>query len=225
MKKYVIIVAGGTGTRFGGTLPKQFVPLNGIPVLMQTIKAFHDYDPQACLIVALPAQFAGLWEELCRSHQFDIPHKIADGGATRFDSVKKALAAIPENEGLVAVHDGARPLVRSTTIASGFATAESAGSAVPVVPLTDSVRQIDGTDSHAVDRKTLVAVQTPQIFQIDMLKKAYAAAKSDSFTDDASVVEAAGYKIALYDGDAENIKITHPADLKIAEWILTQRNV
>ncbi len=221
MKKYAIIVAGGTGTRFGSTLPKQFVHLCGMPILMRTIKAFYDNDPATNIVVALPTEFMSLWGDLCSSSNFSIKHKIVEGGANRFESVRNALFSINETECLVAVHDGARPLVSNEVIATSFDTAERCGTAVPVIPVTDSIRVLDRNGSHNVSRDSLVAVQTPQTFRIEILKDAYSAAYSPLFTDDASVVEFRGTKINLYPGDERNIKITHPMDIKTAEWILS----
>lgn len=221
MKKYAIIVAGGTGTRFGSTLPKQFVPLCGMPILMRTIKAFHDYDASTEIIVALASEFMSLWGDLCASHKFDIKHKVVEGGANRFESVRNALFSITETDCLVAVHDGARPLVSDEVISTSFNTAESCGTAIPVVPVTDSIRLLDRNGSHSVNRDSLVAVQTPQTFRIEILKDAYSTANSPLFTDDASVVEFRGTSVNLYPGDERNIKITHPMDIKTAEWILS----
>lgn len=222
MNRYAVIVAGGTGSRFGSTLPKQFVPLNGEPVLMHSVRAFHIYDPTVEIIVVLPNEYLTLWNDICRQHEFNVPHRIAIGGENRFESVKNALHTIKEAEGLVAVHDGARPLVDQQTIADGFNTAERCGSAIPVIPVTDSIRQLDRQGSHTISRDTLVAVQTPQVFNLSLLKEAYNTAYSPMFTDDASVVEYRGTEVALYKGNVRNIKITHPDDIKIAEIILNK---
>lgn len=221
MKKYAIIVAGGIGARFGSTLPKQFVPLKDEPMLMHTLRAFHSYSRKINIIVALPSEYISMWKDLCQSHGFDIPHSIVEGGENRFESVRNALFSITEAECLVAVHDGARPLVSAGLIENGFDTAERCGTAIPVIPVTDSIRQLDRNGSHAVNRESMVAVQTPQTFAIDILKDAYTAAFSPMFTDDASVVEHRGTEVTLFNGDANNIKITHPIDIKTAEWILT----
>lgn len=222
MNRYAVIVAGGTGSRFGSTLPKQFIPLNGEPVLMHSVRAFHIYDPTVEIIVVLPNEYLTLWNDICRQHEFTVPHRIAIGGENRFESVKNALHTIKEAEGLVAVHDGARPLVDLQTIADGFNTAERCGSAIPVIPVTDSIRQLDRQGSHTISRDTLVAVQTPQVFNLSLLKEAYNTAYSPMFTDDASVVEYRGTEVALYKGNVRNIKITHPDDIKIAEIILNK---
>lgn len=220
MKKFAIIVAGGSGSRFGSTLPKQFVPLCGMPVLMRTIKAFADYDAGIDIIVALPSEHMTLWGDLCSSRGFAVSHRVVEGGASRFESVRNALFAITDTEGLVAVHDGARPLVSRQVIAASFDTAERCGTAIPSVPVTDSIRQLDRNGSHNVSRESLVAVQTPQTFRLEILKDAYSAAYSPLFTDDASVVEFRGTPVTLFPGDINNIKITHPVDIKTAEWII-----
>lgn len=221
MKKFAIIVAGGSGSRFGSTLPKQFVPLCGMPVLMRTIKAFADYDAGIDIIVALPSEHMTLWGDLCSSRGFSVSHRVVEGGASRFESVRNALFSITETEGLVAVHDGARPLVSRQVIAASFDTAERCGTAIPSVPVTDSIRQLDRNGSHNVSRESLVAVQTPQTFRVEILKEAYTTAFSPLFTDDASVVEFRGTPVTLYPGDVNNIKITHPMDINTAEWILS----
>ena len=224
MQKFAIIVAGGSGSRFGSTIPKQFSQLAGKPVLMHSIEAFYEFDNGIRIIVVLPSEYIALWNDLCKSHGFAIPHSIVEGGQSRFQSVKNALCAIAETEGIIAVHDGARPLVSKRMIADGFNLALSCGSAIPQIPVTDSIRKLDRNGSHIVDRDSIVAVQTPQIFNLKILKSAYATNFSPIFTDDASVVEYAGTAVSLYDGDNENIKITHPIDLKIAELILSERN-
>lgn len=224
MKKYAIIVAGGIGTRFGSTLPKQFVSLKDEPILMHTIRAFHHYDKGISIIVALPTEYISLWHDLCQTHSFAIRHKIAEGGQSRFESVKNALRFIEEPDSLVAVHDGARPLASARLIADSFETAERCGTAIPAIPVTDSIRQLDRNGSHTVSRESLVAVQTPQTFRSGILKDAYNTAYSPLFTDDASVVEYRGTEITLFNGDVDNIKITHPIDIKTAEWILSEND-
>ncbi len=224
MKRYAIIVAGGIGARFGSTLPKQFVPLRNEPILMHTIRAFFNCDNNVQIVVALPSEYISMWKDLCVSHRFDVPHNVVEGGETRFESVKKALFSIPESHGVVAVHDGARPLVSTKLIENSYLTAERCGAAIPVIPVTDSIRQLDRNGSHALSRESLVAVQTPQTFRLEILKEAYTAAYSPMFTDDASVAEFRGTEITLLNGEVENIKITHPVDIKTAEWILAERN-
>ncbi len=224
MKKYAIIVAGGSGSRFGTAIPKQFTLLADRPLLMHTIEAFHHADPSTTIIAVLPSAHQSLWSELCHKYEFSIPHTTTDGGDSRFQSVKNALVQIDGDTGLVAVHDGARPLVTQRMIADSFTTAETCGSAIPTIPLTDSIRRLDSHGSHILDRSTLVAVQTPQTFHLRLLKEAYSTDYSPIFTDDASVAEHSGASISLYPGDVENIKITHPLDIRIAEMILSERN-
>lgn len=224
MHKYTIIVAGGSGSRFGSTIPKQFTLLCGKPILMHTISAFHNYDKEMKIVVALPSEHITLWNDLCTQYEFKIKHDIVEGGENRFGSVKNALTSITDADGLVAIHDGARPLVTQRCIDEGFQTAERCGTAVPTVPITDSIRMLDRKGSHMIDRDSLVAIQTPQIFNLRLLKTAYTTPFSPTFTDDASVVEFRGSEITLYSGDFENIKITHPTDVKTAELILSERN-
>ncbi|MCH4155442.1 MAG: 2-C-methyl-D-erythritol 4-phosphate cytidylyltransferase [Muribaculaceae bacterium] len=221
MSKYVIIVAGGSGSRFGSALPKQFLPLNGVPVLIRTISRFAEADSSIHVIVVLPNGQIGNWLELCGAQSFFLAHSIVAGGQSRWQSVKNALDSITVSEGdLIAVHDGVRPLVPVSVIAEAFRVAAKNGSAVPCVPVTDTIRQVTDGSSHILPRRSLMAVQTPQVFNAVDLKKAYDAPFNDDFTDDASVMEAAGHKIALTKGDVRNIKITHPDDLKIAEILL-----
>lgn len=220
MKRYAVIVAGGTGSRFGSAIPKQFLPMAGLPVLMHTINHFAECG--AKILLVLPSVQQEYWRELCKEYAFEVEHEVVSGGDSRFASVKNALAAIDAAEGdVVAVHDGVRPLVPKSVIDDAFARAAKNGSAVPVVKVSDSIRHInpDGT-SCAMRRDELVAVQTPQAFDAVALKKTYCVEFSSSFTDDASVYESAGYKICLIDGDVNNIKITHPNDIVIAENLL-----
>ncbi|MDR0694946.1 MAG: 2-C-methyl-D-erythritol 4-phosphate cytidylyltransferase [Prevotellaceae bacterium] len=219
MKRSVIIVAGGSGQRMGAQMPKQFLLLAGMPVLMHAIRQFHCFDPGMPLVVALPPAHISTWTQLCAEHRFTIPHTVTAGGGTRFDSVKKALHALPGTD-WIAVHDGVRPLVSPALIARCFETALKHGAAVPVIPLSNSLRMLEAGGNHSVLRENYCIVQTPQIFRARWLKNAYRAPCCPSFTDDASVVEAAGYKIALAEGSRENIKITEPVDLKIAELLV-----
>ena len=217
-KKYAIIVAGRSGLRFGSEIPKQFLPLKGLPVLMHTIKRFAGCD----IILVLPISHYEYWQELCKKHGFDIPHRIVAGGGTRFDSVKNAITTIVHQKGdLIAVHDGVRPLVSEKTVTKCFEDAAKYGSAIPAISVTDSIRRIhaDGK-SESVPRSELRAVQTPQIFDAKLLIDAYNMPYSDKFTDDASVVESFGKDIHISEGESSNIKITHPQDLKIAELLL-----
>ena len=225
MKRYAIIVAGGKGLRMNTGLPKQFIPINGKPVLMYTLEAFFRYDKNIDLIVVLPVSQQQYWRSICRQYKFVLPHKIADGGETRFHSVQNGLRQVPDvEESLIAVHDGVRPFVSRETISEAFKRAKKCGSAVPVIDSVDSVRQLTGEGGVALDRSTLKMVQTPQVFKNDILKKAYLQRYISSFTDDASVVEKCGYLISLTKGNRENIKITTSFDLCIAEALKSPQN-
>lgn len=230
MRKYVLIVAGGKGLRMGGDLPKQFIPLEGKPVLMHTLEAFHRWDASAELVLVLPEDHQPYWKMLCREIGCKAPHRIANGGETRFHSVRNGLELLSEeikntSEGnektLIAVHDGVRPFVTAEVITACFDEAERNGAAIPVTPMIDSLREIDPDGSHPVDRSRYVAVQTPQVFDASLLLKAYDQEFSPFFTDDASVVEAMGDPICLVAGNRENIKLTTPFDLLIAKALLT----
>ena len=223
MTRYAIIVAGGSGTRFGSEMPKQFLPLAGKTVLMQTITHFAAV-PDTKIIVVIPASARELWAKLCLEHEFSIEHALVDGGSSRFESVKNALITIKPCPGdLIAVHDAVRPLIGPEHIERIFNEAAHHGSAIPVVNVTDSIRQVgDDGNSIALSRASLRAVQTPQTFSADALINAYDVPYADFFTDDASVFEHAGNSVHLVDGDVNNIKITHPNDLMIAEYLLKQ---
>ncbi len=223
-RHYAIIVAGGSGLRFGAELPKQFLKLCGMPILMYTIKAFYDAIEGCRIILVLPRSHQQYWQELRRQHHFDIAVEIATAGSTRYESVKNGLACIREHSSenvLVAIHDGVRPLVTRQMIEDAYFTAREYGSAIPVIPVVDSVRQrqADGS-TKALQRNLLYAVQTPQAFRWETLKDAYDKPYNDMFTDDASVVEANGECIHTYKGDIRNLKITHPIDLVIAQYHL-----
>lgn len=200
----------------GMPVPKQFLLLAGMPVLMHAIRQFHRFDDAMPVVVALPPAHIPTWTQLCGEHHFTIAHTVVAGGGTRFDSVKNALAVLPDAE-WIAVHDGVRPLAPPAVIARCFEAAAQHGAATPVVPLTDSVRKLEADGSHSVPRENYCIVQTPQVFRADWLKDAYRAPFRPAFTDDASVVEAAGHKITLVEGSRENIKITEAIDLRIAE--------
>lgn len=222
MKRYAIIVAGGKGTRMGSDVPKQFMAIAGKPILAHTIEKFHRFDSSMELIVVLPAEQQTYWKQLCADYGITVPHHIANGGETRFHSVRNGLSLIT-SDGLVAIHDGVRPLVSTSVIETCFQVAEEKGGAIPVMPLVDSLRQIEpGGNSRAVDRSRFVTVQTPQTFRVELLKRAYTQPYDPTFTDDASVYEAAGYTPSLVDGNRENLKITLPMDLALAEILLKQ---
>jgi len=221
-KNYALIVAGGSGSRMNATVPKQFLLLNEKPVLMHTIERFYHYDNAMEIIVVLPEAQFQLWESLCHKHNFTIQHRLVAGGSVRSESVKNGLAEI-KDEGVAAIHDGVRPLVSFETIGRCFEVAALKGNAIPVMPVIESLRMIDGEKSKAVDRSSFVTIQTPQVFSISEIKKAYNQPFSEAFTDDASVLEAAGSAINLVEGNIENIKITHPADLLFAGMLIKNR--
>jgi 2-C-methyl-D-erythritol 4-phosphate cytidylyltransferase len=224
MNKHVIIVAGGKGLRMGGDLPKQFLPLKGKPVLMHTLDAFHKWNPSAELILVIPKEHESYWNMLCKELNCNILHKVVYGGETRFHSVQNGLKEI-KGEGLTAVHDGVRPFVSSEVITACFSEAERNGAAIPVVPMIESAREIINDDgSKPFDREKIRIVQTPQVFKTHILKEAYQQPYNKCITDDASLVQAAGYKIRLVAGNRENIKITTPLDLIWAENILERKD-
>ena len=222
MDRYAILVAGGKGLRMGSDIPKQFLPLRGRPVLMHTIDVFRRTYPDIHIILVLPREQQDYWRQLCGQHDYDVELCVADGGETRFHSVHNGLSLIPDGaRGVVGVHDGVRPFVSPETIRRCFEAAEEFGAVVPVVPVVETVRQVlaDGS-SMTVDRNAYRLVQTPQTFDIQLLKKAYGQPFDPFFTDDASVVEAMGRPIKLVEGNNENIKLTNPADLKLAEGMV-----
>lgn len=221
MVNNVIIVAGGKGLRMGGELPKQFLNIAAKPILMRTIEAFYRFDSAINIIVVLSPDFKSYWFALCQQLSFNIPHQIANGGETRFHSVKNGLEYV--KEGVVAVHDAARPFASTNLIKKTFEFAQLKSAVVPVINVTDSLRKInaDGS-SQIIDRSEIRQVQTPQVFSVDVLKQAYRYDYDKSFTDDASVVEKSGVDVHLIEGEVTNIKITTPFDLKIAEVILKE---
>lgn len=220
MKRYAIIVAGGKGLRMGGDLPKQFIPIEGRPVLMRTLDTFHACDESIQIILVLPRDHQDYWRELCVQYQFAVPHRIADGGVTRFHSVQSGLSQVDAPEALVAVHDGVRPFVSHEVISRCYAEAEAHGAVVPVIPVVETVRQLTGEGSVTVDRNAYRLVQTPQTFRATLLRRAYEQPYTDAFTDDASVVEALGEAVTLVDGNRENIKLTTPFDLIVAKALV-----
>ena len=218
---YVIIVAGGKGLRMGSDIPKQFLPVGGKPVLMRTIERFREYSPTLQIILVLPKAQQEYWKELCLKHNFTVAYQLADGGETRFHSVQHGLALIPDNaEGVVGVHDGVRPFPSIEVIHNCYETAREKKAVIPVIPVVETVRHLKGETSETVPRNDYRLVQTPQTFDIQLLKAANRQPYNDGFTDDASVVEAFGFNITLVEGNRENIKITTPYDLKIAEVLI-----
>ena len=221
---YAIILAGGKGLRMGSDIPKQFLPVGGLPVLMHTIRRFREYDASLHMILVLPKAQQDYWKRLCEKYQFDIDFAVADGGATRFHSIKNGLQLIPDGEqGVVAVHDGVRPFPAVEVIRDCFEAARQTGAAIPVIPVVETIRHLEYNfqRSKTVPRDEYRLVQTPQAFDIQLHKRAYAQEYNDGFTDDASVVESLGHPITLVNGNRENIKITTPFDLTIAEALIT----
>ena len=221
MTRQAIIVAGGRGTRMNNEVPKQFLPLCGKPIVMHTLETFYNFDSHIELILVLPEHLMVYWQNLCVEHQFDIPHHIVAGGQERFYSVKNGLVFAKPNA-LIAIHDGVRPFVSHSTLERCFRQAELQGNAIPAMPLVDSIREIKLNENQIVDRTKLRAIQTPQVFQSQIITKAFEQSFSPTFTDDASVVEAYGEKIHLVEGNVENIKLTTPFDLLIGEALLQQ---
>ena len=239
---YVIIVAGGKGLRMGSDIPKQFLPIGGKPVLMRTLERFREYDADLQIILVLPEAQQAYWHQLCEKYHFDVAYTLANGGQTRFHSVQNGLAKVPDDaEGVVGVHDGVRPFPSIEVIRNCYETARTAKAVIPVIPVVETVRQIFSNgqtrtdtdkkeslspevrckkESRTVPRDEYRLVQTPQTFDIQLLKAANRQPYNDGFTDDASVVESYGHQITLVEGNRENIKITTPYDLKIAEVLI-----
>lgn len=224
---YIIIVAGGKGLRMGSDIPKQFLPVAGKPILMHTLQRFRDYSENLQIILVLPKAQQDYWKELCGKYNFNVAHTVADGGETRFHSVKNGLAQISDDaNGIVGVHDGVRPFPAIEVIADCYDKAHKHKAVIPVTPVVETMREIDGETagksieeqaSHTVARNKYRLVQTPQTFDIQLLKQAYCQEYTDMFTDDASVVEAFGQQVKLVNGNRENIKITTPFDIIVAE--------
>ncbi|MDN3547067.1 2-C-methyl-D-erythritol 4-phosphate cytidylyltransferase [Mucilaginibacter aquaedulcis] len=222
-KNYAIIVAGGSGSRMQSALPKQFLLLNGLPVLMHTIRAFEQTSVKPGIILVLPASYHEYWQELCQTYQFTTPHLLVTGGQTRFHSVKNGIDQITEDDALIAVHDAVRPLTSRQIIETSYLHAFEHGNAVTAVKSRDSVRQLVNHTSVSLIRDHIYLIQTPQTFKAALLKKAYQQPYSEKFTDDASVVEQLGVEIQLTEGDYQNIKITFPEDIAIAELLLNKK--
>ena len=218
---YIIIVAGGTGLRMGSDIPKQFLPIGVKPVLMRTLERCREYSPALQIILVLPKAQQDYWHKLCKDYDFKVEYVLANGGETRFHSVQNGLTKIPDDaEGVVGVHDGVRPFPSIDVIRNCYETARTAKAVIPVIPVVETVRHLQGNTSVTVPRSDYRLVQTPQTFDIQLLKAANKQPYNDGFTDDASVVEAFGFNITLVDGNRENIKITTPYDLKIAEVLI-----
>lgn len=213
---HILIVAGGKGQRMGSDIPKQFIPIGGRPILMHTLHAFYKYDPTIDIILVLPASQQVYWQELCTKYDFQIPHRIANGGETRFHSVKNGLALIDNPDSLTGIHDGVRPFVSPEVIARCYEEAVIHKAVIPVTAVIESIRHFN----HTVPRNEYKLVQTPQVFATDLLKQAYQQEYNPDFTDDASVVESWGQPIHCVEGNRENIKITTPYDLVIANALI-----
>lgn len=221
-KRGVIIVAGGSGSRMGSALPKQFLILGGQPVVARTINTFAEAMPSAEIVVVLPEEHIALWRNIAA--RFEVaPHRCVAGGKERFDSVKRGLEALSSEVESIAVHDGVRALVSKRCIIRTLLAADQSRAAIPVVDVVDSYRVLTADeDSRIVDRKQLRIVQTPQIFDAELLRRAYEQPYNAAFTDDASVVEAMGHKITLVEGERTNLKLTTPEDMEYAEWLLSR---
>lgn len=219
MNRYVIIVAGGKGLRMGSDLPKQFLPIGNKPVLMRTLEAFREFDANLQIILVLPLAQQEFWKQLCEKYRFTVEHVVADGGETRFHSVKNGLAQV-QGPGLVGVHDGVRPFVAVEVIRNCYNLAKQYKAVIPVIDVVETLRHLTDAGSETVSRNDYKLVQTPQVFDVELLKQAYAQEYTPFFTDDASVVEAMGVSVYLAPGNRENIKITTPFDLKIGSVLL-----
>lgn len=219
---YNIIVAAGSGSRFGASLPKQYCLLNSRPVLMHAIDNMRLAMPNSHIILVINADFVDYWAELCEKYSFQSP-QIVMGGNTRWQSVKNAIDIVPNDARYITIHDGARPIIDVAMVGRLIDALEKSPGAIPAVAVTDSLRQVNGDISTPVDRSVFRAVQTPQAFHADKLIKAYSLPYSSSFTDDASVMAALGYDVSLVDGDVYNIKITHPLDIEVASLYLSKR--
>lgn len=219
MKYYAIIVGGGSGKRMQNAIAKQFLLLKNKPVLMHTISAFVNSEIKPEIILVLHPDLHQDWQALCVKYNFHIPHLLISGGEQRFHSVRNGLMAI-KDDGLVAIHDAVRPLVSEKLICTAYEIAEEKGNAVACIKPSDSVRKLKKKGSKIVNRDKLVLVQTPQVFQLNQLRKAYQQPYKASFTDDASVVEKAGFAIHLIEGERNNLKITYPEDLELASFLI-----
>lgn len=214
----IIITAGGIGKRMGAKIPKQFIRVADLPILMHSIKCFHSFDATSQIIVTLPEDWINYWEDLITEFQFEIAHTIITGGVERYDSIKNALNHCQYE--IIGVHDGVRPLVSHATIERCLQVTKEKGSAIPTLPLKESLRKLTASGSKSVERKNYLSVQTPQFFQAEMLKNAYKIPFHNGITDDASLVEEAGYSITITDGNEENIKVTTPIDLQLVQLFL-----
>jgi 2-C-methyl-D-erythritol 4-phosphate cytidylyltransferase len=222
MKEYALIVAGGKGTRIKSAIPKQFIELCGKPVILHTLEVFYRYSADITIVLVLPQDDFPLWLEICKKFDFTKPVILQSGGATRFESVRKGLEKL-QGEGLVAIHDGVRPLVSKELIAASFRLAAVHGCAVASVRLKESIRETNQDSTRSVDRSKYRLIQTPQTFDLQLIRNAYQIKDDPGLTDDASVAERAGHSISLFEGSFENIKITTPEDLVIAEALMRRK--
>ncbi len=222
MRNAVIIVAGGSGKRMGSALPKQFLEINGKAVIFYSIEKFIEFDPDIEIILVINEGYIDYWNRAKIKADFDFPLKIAPGGETRYHSVKSGLTML-EGELIVGVHDAVRPLVTVSTIQTLFSTAEIFGTAIPCIPLKESVREVNEDISRPLDRSRIQIVQTPQVFRSGILTKAYSIAQTELFTDDATVAEKAGFSLKLVQGDEYNLKITTPEDFELAKMFLSSQ--
>jgi 2-C-methyl-D-erythritol 4-phosphate cytidylyltransferase len=223
MKKFALIVAGGSGKRMGAPISKQYLPVAGKPILMHTLQRFHDTVPDLELVLVIPASDFDYWKLLKSEYKFDVPHRLVAGGTSRFQSVKNGLDAIDAEQGIVAIHDGVRPFVDPDVILESYEVAEKLGSAIAVIPLKDSIRRLsDDGKSFFQERQYFRLVQTPQTFQLDKIKKAFQVPELVHFTDDATVYEHQGWQVTLISGNADNIKITTPEDMDFAEYLASK---
>lgn len=220
MERYALIVAGGKGERMQADQPKQFLLLNGRPLLMHTIEAFARVEPALAIVLVLPELWIAYWNRLCEQYHFNVPVKITAGGATRFHSVQNGLRAIEATQGLVAIHDAVRPFVSEQLINALLDIALEKGNAIPAVAVTDSLRVVSENGNKQLDRTQIRSIQTPQCFNLAIIKEAFEQAYTVAFTDEASVLEAKGHTIILVEGETTNIKITNPQDIAVAEALL-----
>jgi len=221
MKNSAIIVAGGSGTRMGGPMPKQYLEIGGKPILMHTLLKFYEFSLELNLVLVIPPSDIDLWSNLCEKHNFIVPHKVVSGGSSRFQSVKNGLNSLETGQELVAIHDGVRPFVSVEVIKNSFDEAFNSGSAIAVAPLKDSIRKVkEEGGSVFQDRQHFRLVQTPQTFQTSKILQAFETEELPIFTDDATVYEHKGWEVSLIDGNPENIKITTPEDLDYADYLI-----
>jgi 2-C-methyl-D-erythritol 4-phosphate cytidylyltransferase len=217
----VIITAGGIGSRMGATIPKQFLEISGKPLLFHTLERFHKFDPSAEILLTLPLDWQSFWDELIQQHKFSVPHHVVNGGEQRYDSVRNAVVVAQGH--FIAIHDGVRPFVSKETLQRCWDSVQKSNAVIPVLQVKDSIRSLDAGKSTAVERSLYRLVQTPQCFSKELLVQAYQIPYDSSITDDASLVEKTGKEIQLVEGNEENIKITTPLDLLLAEQIANQQ--